>query len=128
MLGKKIVIVDDDETIRKTFFLLLNKKYRVYLAGRAKEALDRFGRAEVDLIIVDFKLPDLDGLELVSRFRKKGYEGDVILISAFPDLIELKELDRLRIGSFFTKPLDLNAFNRSISRLMDSRASLEKQA
>ena len=43
MLGKKIVIVDDDETIRKTFFLLLNKKYRVYLAARAKEALDRFG-------------------------------------------------------------------------------------
>ena len=128
MLGKKIVVVDDDESIRKTFFLILNKKYRVYLAKDAVEALDRFTEAEVDLIIVDFKLPDIDGLELISRFRKSGYEGDVILISAHPDMIRMKELDRLNIGDFFTKPLDLDSFNRSIDRLLDSKAGLEKRA
>ena len=42
MSEKKIIIVDDDESIRKTFFLILNKNYRVYLAKDSGEALQRF--------------------------------------------------------------------------------------
>jgi len=119
MLGKKIVVVDDDESIRKTFFLILNKKYRVYLAKDPQEALTRFKKAKVDLIIADYKLPYLSGLEMISEFRKAGYEGEVILISAFPDLVKIEELHRLSINQFFVKPLDLNSFNRSVDYVLN---------
>jgi DNA-binding response OmpR family regulator len=116
--GKKIVVVDDDEMIRKTFFLILNKKYRVYLAGDADEALARFRNADVDLIIADYKLPRTSGLDLIREFRKAGYQGQVILVSAFPDRIRIEDIRRLAISRFFTKPLDLKAFNTSVDDLL----------
>lgn len=128
MPGKKIVIVDDDESIRKTFFLILSGKYRVYLAGDAEEALARFRDAPVDLIIADYRLPRMGGIELVREFRRAGYSGEVILVSAFPDLILLDELNRLSISQFFVKPLDLKVFNRSIDSLLGTREAIEKGA
>jgi two-component system response regulator YesN len=127
MLGKKIVVVDDDESIRKTFFLILQKKYRVYLAKDSKEALDRFKNTDIDLIIADLKLPFLNGLEMIAKFRESGYQGEAILISAYPDLVDIRELSHLSISQFFVKPLDLNAFSRSIDRLLNPKERVEKR-
>ncbi len=121
MSEKKIIIVDDDESIRKTFFLILNKNYRVYLAKDSGEALQRFKRAEIDLIIADLKLPHIDGVEMIAKFRESGYRGNVILISAYPDLVKIDELSQLSISHFFVKPLDLDSLNRSIDHLLNSK-------
>ena len=118
MTSRKIVIVDDEETIRKTFSLILSQQYRVSLAKDAAEALARFRGAGIDLMIIDYRLPDMTGVDLVSALRKNGYRGDVILISAFSDMIEPDILSRLSISHFFAKPLDLNALNRSIDYLL----------
>ena len=127
MAEKKIVVVDDDESIRQTFFLILNKNYLVYLAKDSREALRRFEEADIDLIIADLKLPDLNGVEMIAKFRKLGYKGEVILISAFPDLVKVDELSRLSISHFFVKPLDLDALNRSIDYLLNSKEIPEKR-
>ena len=125
MSEKKIVVVDDDESIRKTFFLILHENYRVYLAKDAKEALQRFKKAKIDLIIADLKLPYTNGLEMINKFRESGYQGDAILISAFPDLINVDELSRLSVSHFFVKPLDLDALNRSIEHILKSENNSE---
>jgi DNA-binding NtrC family response regulator len=126
MSEKKIVVVDDDESIRKTFFLILQKNYRVYLAKDSKEALQRFKRAKIDLIIADLKLPYLNGVEMIAKFRELGYRGEVILISAYPDLVNIDELSRLSVSNFFVKPLDLDSLNRSIDHLLNSKKTIEK--
>ncbi len=120
MTEKIIVVVDDDDSIRKTFFLILSKSYRVYLARDSREALQRFQKSKIDLIIADLKLPDLNGLEMIGKFREAGYKGNAILISAFPDLVDLDQLTRLSVSHFFVKPLDLDALNRSIDYLLNS--------
>lgn len=127
MVKKKIVVVDDDESIRQTFFLILNKNYLVYLAKDSKEALQRFGEADIDLIIADLKLPYLNGVEMIAKFRELGYKGEVILVSAFPDLVKVDELSKLSISHFFVKPLDLDALNRSIDYLLNSKEIPEKR-
>jgi len=124
---KKIVVVDDDESIRQTFFLILNKNYLVYPAKDSKEALQRFGKEDVDLIIADLKLPYLNGVEMIAKFREKGYKGEVILVSAYPDLVKVDELSKLSISHFFVKPLDLDALNRSIDYLLNSKEIPEKR-
>ncbi|MHB8054475.1 MAG: response regulator [Candidatus Aminicenantales bacterium] len=118
MATKKIIVVDDEESIRKTFFLILSKTYKVHLAKDGAEALARYKNAAVDLIIADYRLPDMNGVELVEALRRAGYGGEVILISAFADLIEPDVLSRLKISHFFAKPLDLDALNRSIDYLL----------
>jgi DNA-binding NtrC family response regulator len=123
VVKKKIVVVDDDESIRQTFFLILNKNYLVYLAKDSKEALERFSKADIDLIIADLKLPYLNGVEMIAKFRELGYKGEVILVSAFPDLVKVDELSKLSISHFFVKPLDLDALNRSIDYLLNSKES-----
>jgi len=122
MATKKIIIVDDDENIRKTFFLLLGKKYRVFPVKDSREALAMSRSAKADLIIADYKLPYLDGMELIKKLRESGFDGDVMLISAYPDLVKVEDLSRLDISHFFVKPLDLNALTLSIDRLLQSKA------
>ena len=124
---KKIIVVDDDDSIRKTFFLILHKNYQVYLAENSKEALNRFGKARIDLIIADLKLPGMNGLEMISQFRENGFKGEAILISAYPDLINPKELERLSVARFFVKPLDLKALNQSIDNLLDPKKNKENR-
>ncbi len=127
MSDKKIIVVDDDESIRKTFFLILHENYQVYLAKDSREALQRFKNAKIDLIIADLKLPGRNGLEMINEFRDSGYRGDAILISAYPDLIDVDELSRLSISHFFVKPLDLDAFNRSINHLLSPEKKTERR-
>ena len=116
---KVIVVVDDDEFIRKTFFLILHKEYRVFLAKDSKEALSRFQSRDVDLIITDLRLPYSSGLDMISQFRESGYKGKVIMISAYSDQLDQTNLQRLDISRFFTKPLDLEALNTSITHLLN---------
>jgi DNA-binding response OmpR family regulator len=117
MLAKKILVVDDEESIRKTFVLLLSEKYRVLAAKDAEEALDK-QKNGYDLIIADLRLPGKDGVELVTEMRRRGYRGEVILISAHAELVDPSILSRLRIGHFFAKPLELDAISRSIDYLL----------
>ena len=121
MVKKRIVVVDDDDSIRKTFFMILHENYHVYLAKNSFEALQRFKDTKVDLIISDLKLPGIDGIEMIRHFRKAGYPGEVIMISAYPDLVTTEELKRLSISRFFVKPLDLNALTQSIDYLLHSK-------
>lgn len=118
MTEKKIVFVDDDETIRKTFALIFRKKYQVLLAKDSEEALKSFKHSKFDLIIADYMLPHLNGLEMIGRFRELGYRGEAILISAHPDRIRIDDLSRHAIGHFFVKPLDFHALTRSIEYLL----------
>jgi CheY-like chemotaxis protein len=121
MSNKMILIVDDDATLRKTFSLLLKGKYRILAVGDAEEALAKLPRAKADLLIADYRLPDVNGLELIRRLRASGFEGEAMLISAHPDEIKLEEMSRLGISHFFVKPLDLGLLNLSIDRLLQPK-------
>ena len=124
MAEKRIMVVDDDESIRKTFRLLLQKQYRVLLARDSEEALREFKSLKFDLIIADLRLPRLSGLALIARFRALGYRGEAILIPAHPDRISIDELSRHAIGHFFAKPLDLNVLSRSIEYLLQPKEAI----
>ena len=125
-MKKKVVIVDDDESIRRTFFLILHSDYLVYLAKDAEEALRRFEDTDIDLIIADLKLPHLNGLDMITKFRKTGYRGEVILISAYPDLLDPETLSRLDVGHIFVKPLDLDVMNEAIAHLLSCENTQRK--
>ncbi|MGB9835503.1 MAG: response regulator [Candidatus Saccharicenans sp.] len=115
---KRIVIVDDDEFIRKTFFLLFSSRYNVYLARDAAEALARFNHVPVDLIITDLRLPQKNGLQMVQEFRQAGYQGKVLLITAYAEQLQPEELVRVGVDKCFVKPLDLKLINETVDRLL----------
>ena len=127
-INKKIVLVDDDETVRKTFTLLLGKKYRVLPLKDPRQALAQLKSGRADLIIADYKLPFFNGMELIKRLRENGFEGEAMLITAHPDEVRIEDMGRFAISHFFVKPLDLNDLNLSIDRVLQPRNPLEPAA
>jgi ActR/RegA family two-component response regulator len=61
MTTKKIILIDDDETVRKTFVLLLGKKYRVVSLKDPLQALTQLKSGRADLVIADYRLPHMTG-------------------------------------------------------------------
>jgi DNA-binding NtrC family response regulator len=125
---KKIVLIDDDETVRKTFTLLLEKKYRVVSLKDPRQALSQLKDGRADLVIADYKLPHFTGMELIKRLRENGYEGEAMLITAHPDDVRIQDMGRFAISHFFVKPLDLNDLNLSIDRVLQPKNPLEAPA
>jgi DNA-binding NtrC family response regulator len=124
MTLKKIVLVDDDETVRKTFSLLLGKKYRVFSLKDPRQALTKLRSSRADLVIADYRLPYLNGMELIKKLRENGYEGEAMLITAHPDQVRIEDMGRYAISHFFVKPLDLNDLNLSIDRVLQPKNPL----
>jgi DNA-binding response OmpR family regulator len=121
MTPKKIIVVDDDENIRKTFYLLLGKKYRVYPARDAREALAMSRSAKADLVIADYMLPRLNGMDLIRKLRETGFTGEAMLISGHPEMVKTDDLSRWAISCFFVKPLDLKELDLSIERVLQPK-------
>jgi DNA-binding NtrC family response regulator len=128
MNTKKIVLIDDDETVRKTFVLLLGKKYRVTSFKDPRQALAQVKGGRTDLVIADYKLPYINGMELIKRLRENGFEGEAMLITAHPDEVRIEDMGRFAISHFFVKPLDLNDLNLSIDRVLMPKNPLESAA
>jgi len=128
MATKKIILVDDDENIRKTFFLLLGKKYRIYPVKDAREALAMSKSTKADLVIADYVLPAMNGLELIKKLRESGFAGGAVLISGHPEQVGVGDMSRLDISAFFVKPLDLDTLNLSIDRILNPKTPLAARA
>jgi DNA-binding NtrC family response regulator len=128
MTTKKIILVDDDETVRKTFTLLLGTKYRIESLKDPRQALVKLKSSTADLVIADYRLPYFNGMELIKRLRENGYEGEAMLITAHPDEVRIEDLGRYAISHFFVKPLELNDLNLSIDRLLQPKNPLDTPA
>jgi len=78
---KRILIVDDDRDILESLRILLKAKgYEIETAETGKEALDKFATASFDLALLDVKLPDMEGPELLARVRSNTPSSSTIKI------------------------------------------------
>lgn len=83
---RRIILVEDDEAVRRSLQLLLAwKGYEVLSYGTAAAAISRPSEhRECDILVVDYRLPDGDGLGVLRALRRDGWQGRAILITAFP--------------------------------------------
>jgi YesN/AraC family two-component response regulator len=144
-----ILLVDDEEDIReslKALFETCLEDVQVYTAANGQMALDLLDKEQIDVIITDYKMPGMNGLEFLGRAQKKAPSIPRILVTAFPDLeIAIRAINEANIENFFTKPFEpeqvLNVVrtllheqrvhemrNRSFARSLELvRKNLEKQ-
>jgi CheY-like chemotaxis protein len=88
----RILLVDDNANgLSARRSVLEELGYRIYTAANGVEALEQFGRHRIDLVATDYKMPRMDGLELISRLRKQSIDLPVILISGFVDAMGMSE-------------------------------------
>lgn len=109
--GRKTILVVDDETdILDSITALMqavNSSPRVLTARDGKDALEILDKESVDLIVTDYRMPRMDGLELLRIARERNPEMPMILITAYPDpALEDTAMHTLGVSHFIRKPFD----------------------
>ena len=103
---KMILIVDDDKSILRTFSRILQKSgYEIDIAETGKEAIEKANNNHYDLALVDIRLPDMDGTDLLAKVKKQLQQTVKIMITGFPSLeTGVKALDE-GADAYLVKPV-----------------------
>jgi two-component system, NtrC family, response regulator AtoC len=103
---KNILVVDDDKSILRTFTRILQKSgYEIDVAETGKEAIEKTKNHQYDLALVDIRLPDMDGTELLAKLKKPLQNTVKIMITGFPSLeTGVKALDE-GADAYLVKPV-----------------------
>lgn len=103
---KTILVVDDDKSILRTFTRILQKNgYRIDVAETGKEAIEKADAEKYDLALVDIRLPDMNGTELLAKIKKTLQKTIKIMITGFPSLeTGVKALDE-GADAYLVKPV-----------------------
>ena len=106
-LRPSIVVIDDERSIRDTLALILEGEgYTVRTAGSAEDGLTLLENQRADLVVLDVRLPGMDGLKALAEIKDRDAETDVVMISGHATLSDAVEATRLGAFDFLQKPLN----------------------
>ena len=114
---KTILVIDDEEELRSCITSLLENEYRVLSASAGRDGLAVLQKEEVSLVVLDYSLPDMDGLEILARIRE-GYDIPVIMITAYGNKEVVLKSWRYRADFFFDKPFVLKELREKVRELL----------
>ncbi|RLD54497.1 MAG: sigma-54-dependent Fis family transcriptional regulator [Bacteroidetes bacterium] len=113
----KILVVDDEQRVRDEISEFLSQnKYLVYKAGLPSEAFELLKKHKIDIVILDIKLPEMDGLTVLPKIKESYPDIEVIMISGHGDMSSVIEAMRKGAADFFPKPFRLMDINLAIKR------------
>jgi len=115
-----ILLVDDDELIRHSMTLFFEfEGCRLHTVATAEEGLKELEKKTYDIIIADYRLPGIDGLELLERSREINPYAMKILLTAYGSKEIVSEAHRLGAQDFIPKPFTMEAIEDSLARLIE---------
>ncbi len=115
----RLLVIDDEASIRRTLREILEyEKYKVDDASTGMEALARLAEQEYDVILCDIKMPEMDGIELLSAI-KQSTDTPVIMISGHGNIETAVEAIKKGAYDYISKPPDLNRLLITIKNALD---------
>ncbi len=111
-----VLVVEDEKLLNWSLASSLSKwGYDVHPVFTGNEAVARLEKSSFDIILLDYQLPDIDGIEVARAIRKKQPTAAIFLVTAFQQN-EL-DLDAGLIDVYFNKPLDLQQLRQSLIKV-----------
>src|SRR5512145_3426959 len=117
-----ILVVDDDPGLRESFRLILEEQYEVIDAPDGPTALGILRSSQIDLVLLDIRLPEMDGIEVLERIKAHDDGIEVILVTAVKTVRTAVAAMKLGAFDYLTKPFDEEEL------LVLSRRALERRA
>ncbi|MCC7368044.1 MAG: response regulator [Chloroflexi bacterium] len=113
-----ILVVDDDEAIRTVVSMVLaDEGYRVVMAEHGRAALERLASEQPDLILLDMRMPIMDGWELARAYRSSpGPHASIVVLSAAQDAAA--RAAQIDADGYLAKPFDLDELLRTVSQFL----------
>jgi len=117
-----LLIVDDDEVMVETLRNVLRKKgYELFCAASGNEALELLRKELVDLVLLDMRLPDVDGLEVLSKIKELDTEILVIMMTAYSDVESAVSAMKAGAYHYINKPFELEELRLLIEKGLETK-------
>ena len=120
----RVLIVDDEEPIRKLFSRVLGERYECRTATDAGEALACLEKEQFALVITDVIMPGLSGVELLPKVTERFPDTAIIVVSGVDRTQRVLYTMKLGAFDYLTKPCDLDVLSISVERALERRALL----
>ena len=116
---KRILIVDDQNGIR----LLLQEVFRreghePVLAKNGFEALEKFREETPDCVLLDMKMPGMDGIEVLREIKAASLGTPVLMMTAYGEQEQIDAAKELGASGYFTKPFDIHELKDAVAALL----------
>src|SRR6185503_2967915 len=121
-----VLVVDDDPGVRESFRLILEDHYDVTDVPDGPTALDVVRTSAVDLVLLDIRLPGMDGIEVLERIKALDEGMEVILVTAVKTVRTAVAAMKLGAFDYLTKPFEEDELLSLVRRALERR-SLERE-
>ncbi|MCB1163239.1 MAG: sigma-54 dependent transcriptional regulator [Candidatus Krumholzibacteriia bacterium] len=119
-MNHSILIVDDEQTLRWSLGEALKDSYRVIEAEDGPGGLQRIAEEEPDLVLLDGRLPGLSGIEVLEQARAAGYDGQVIMMTAYGEAENALRAGQLGAFDYVTKPFTLEKLKQRVENALEA--------
>jgi DNA-binding response OmpR family regulator len=117
----KILVIDDEPGIRDLLDTLLRRKgYEVVLAETGQKGVDLFRRERPDVIVLDLKMPGMDGLSVLQQVRSVDPEKPVIILTGAGTAETEQKVRALGVTEYVEKEFSLHLLGDSLKRLLNN--------
>ena len=128
----EILMVDDEQDVLEALFLTLKRakefKCEITTANDGNKALDILETKEFDLVISDFKMPEMNGIELLSKVRDKHPQTIRFLVTGYSDVNVAKDaINRAQVHNYIEKPWDNEALRASVLEALKLKVGKENE-
>ena len=116
-MTRTILVIDDERNMRWVLERALTKAgYDVVTAERGEQGLQRFSRHAVDLVLLDLKMPGMDGMTVLRELRRRDAAVPILLLTAYASVPTAVEALQIGASDYLRKPFDLETVLATINR------------
>lgn len=124
VVKEKILIVDDQFGIRILLNEVFQKEgYQTFQAANGIQALDILKKHNPDLVLLDMKIPGMDGVEILKRMKVIDPEILVIIMTAYGELDMIQEAKNLGALTHFAKPFDIDDIRAAVRKHLSQKTN-----
>jgi DNA-binding NtrC family response regulator len=122
MKDYNILVIDDEAAQKDVLTGYLKKKgYKIFSASSGKEGIETARTNSVDIILSDFKMPDLNGIEVLEQVKKINPEISFVIVTAYGTVENAVKAMRLGAFDYISKPVDLDELDLMIERIIEHK-------
>jgi two-component system, response regulator, stage 0 sporulation protein F len=114
-----VLVVDDQLGVRRLLFETFREEgHRVEMAGNGSEALQMLKNFNPDLILMDMKMPEMNGIDTLKQIRTFDKEVGVIMMTAYGDAHNMVQAQELGVMHYMSKPFDLFELRDRVRKIL----------
>lgn len=122
-----VLVVDDEVGPREAIRMILQEKYNVLTADNPQQVLEIISSGEVDVVLLDIKLPKIDGLELLKQMKAADEHIEIVLVTGYPTMQSAIEAMQDGAYDYIIKPFDKEKIEQVVRKGIKRRIQNQKK-